>query len=225
MTKKIHSFVVLIALWAVACGDLAPEASTPQTDRGKEGGKERGLDESPSTEGGSIDTGTRTTPQPDAMPVTACVDPTVGATCSGASTPCQPANPCATGYIWSCSYDNVGAAWVREGITCSSQPNGTTRPTSACPDGEVVFVDERPHDGCILPAADAGACPTGLYLSRIRPPCCSYPSQAWCVPTPAACHDEVSCDCVESVCASQCGSYPGVCASAFGSVVDCVCGN
>jgi hypothetical protein len=130
--------------------------------------------------------------QPDAMPVTACVDPTVGATCSEAARPCQPANPCATGYIWSCIDTLPALAWFHELITCSSQPNGTAPTTSACPDGEILFVDDVAGDGCILPAADSGACPTGLYLSRIRPPCCSYPTQAWCVPTPAACHDELS---------------------------------
>src|SRR5580704_7379281 len=31
---KLHGLVVVLASWAVACGDLAPETSTPQGDGG-----------------------------------------------------------------------------------------------------------------------------------------------------------------------------------------------
>jgi len=168
------------------------------------------------------------TPDAEHSTDVACVDPVVGAACTpGVTVPCsQPTNPCEAGYIWNC--DNNNDLWIHELVECFTDKTSSTKTTAACGPGEVLFVDDAAGDPCEAGSGSGGTtCPSGTY--NFEPSCCYYPTNAYCVPLPAACSGGLSCDCASTVCDSECGAGgegdDGVmCTNAAGSVIDCLCG-
>jgi hypothetical protein len=80
----------------------------------------------------------------------------------GSSSACnQPANPCAAGYIWSCS--NSNGTWLKESIACYTDSTNQAVTTAACATGEVLYVNDVAGTPC-APTIDAGVCMDGAYL-------------------------------------------------------------
>jgi hypothetical protein len=52
-----------------------------------------------------------------------CTEPTAGATCMAAQTPCQPADPCCAGFEWFCNANTHVWQKLRRG--CPPPPNCT----------------------------------------------------------------------------------------------------
>jgi len=211
----------LTLLLAPACGDVA-SASAPGDDAGHDA-----LHVADAAHDASHDA-----PRSDDVAPPPCVTPVLDASCSMSGTVgptlCsegEPANPCSTGFIWGCN-----GAWYHEEVTCHAS-DGTTVITTPCPAGELLFVDDVAGDPCTEPADGSGSgaamgCPTGTYPWTSS--CCEYPTNAYCVPTPASCGQSPSCACANPICGERCGGGGvdnGVyCASVSASVLDCFCG-
>jgi hypothetical protein len=114
-----------------------------------------------------------------------CISPTVGEACSSTDVACQPANPCCTGYEWTC----MAGTWQQEGLGCACQ---TTPPfacgTTTCSAG--FFCQDQPPG--IAPPLDSGV-PADTYQ---------------CLPLPASCGSTPSCSCLQT--APPQGSCAGV---------------
>jgi hypothetical protein len=209
---------VLFAVLVSSCGGTALSSSGSDNDASTRPPGTDAVAPPPGNDATSTDT----------QPI-ACVDPVVGAPCTPrASTPCsQPANPCKAGYIWSCN--NGTAVWVQELVQCFTPTGKIT--TAACGEGEVLFVNDVAGDPCTYTAeVEAGTdgsttgCPNGKYL--FAPHCCYSPTEASCVPAPAACSHGLTCGCSQDLCLSWCSGAPSqvACTNAGNSVVDCLCG-